>query len=81
MSGNGYDIVHLRILKNINHSGGHVMFEKDTAASQVASAVSEVKSSTRLDTESQSPKFSGHESADYGSGPDKSAAGPRGVGE
>lgn len=62
-------------------AGGRHMFEKDSAASQVASKVSEVKGSTRLDSESQSPEFSGHESADYGSGPDKSAAGPKGVGE
>lgn len=57
------------------------MFEKDNSMSMVQSAASEVKSAVRLDPESQSPEYSGHESADYGSGPDKSAAGPKGVGE
>jgi hypothetical protein len=57
------------------------MFEKDNSESMIQAKVSEMKSAVRLDPESQSPEYSGHESADYGPGPDKSAAGPHGVGE
>lgn len=53
-------------------------FEKDGAQEAINAAVSEVKSSIDLDAESQSPEFSGHESAPYGSGPDQSAAVPKG---
>lgn len=57
-----------------------IMFSKDNAASEVQSAANEAKSSITLDAESQSPEFSGHESAEYGEGGPK-AAGPKGVGE
>lgn len=53
-------------------------FEKDNSQSAINAAVNEVKSSTDLDAESQSPKYSGHESAPYGDGPKESAAKPSG---
>jgi hypothetical protein len=58
-----------------------VTMEKDNSLSMVNQAANEVKAAIRLDESGQSPKFSGHESADYGSGPDKGVAGPHGVGE
>ena len=57
------------------------MFEKDNSMSMIDAKVSEVKGAVRLDPESQSIEYDGHGSADYGSGPDKAAAGPQGVGE
>lgn len=56
------------------------MFEKDNSQAEIDALVSEVKRDVALDPESQSPPYSGHESAEYGSGPDQSAAGPAGVG-
>ena len=44
------------------------MFSKDNSQSDINAKVSEVKSAVTLDAESQSPEFSGHESAEYGSG-------------
>lgn len=55
--------------------------EKDNSLQMAQALVSEVKASIKLDEDSQSPKFSGHESADYGPGPDKGVSGPHGVGE
>ena len=54
------------------------MLEKDNSQSLVDAAVNEVKRSVTLDESSQSPQYSGHESADYGSGPDQSSAVPSG---
>lgn len=56
------------------------LFTKDDSQSKIDALVSEVKGSTTLDPESQSPEFSGHESAEYGKG-GPSEAGPKGVGE
>ena len=53
--------------------------ERDNAQSMINQKVSSVKASTALQADNQSPKYSGHESAASG-GPDKSAAGPKGVG-
>jgi hypothetical protein len=50
----------------------------DNSQSEINKAVSAVKSSTDLNDANQSPKYSGHESASYGNGPDKSAAVPGG---
>ena len=51
------------------------MLEKDNAKQAVRDHAEAVKRSTTLQSENQSPKFSGHESAPYGEGgPD--AAGP-----
>lgn len=55
--------------------------EKDNSQSMIDACVSEVKAAVRLEEGNQSPEFSGHESADYGSGPDKGVAGPHSVGE
>jgi hypothetical protein len=55
--------------------------EKDNSLSMINQKVNEVKAAIQLDEASQSPQYSGHESADYGPGPDKSVAGPHGVGE
>jgi len=54
------------------------MLEKDNAFAAIAAKVSEVKASTTLDASNQQSEYSGHSSANYGSGPDKSAAVPGG---
>jgi len=53
--------------------------ERDNAQQMINKEVSACKASTTLQEGNQSPKYSGHESAASG-GPDKSAAGPKGVG-
>lgn len=54
------------------------MIEKDNAESMVASKVAEVKNAIRLNDSNQQTEYSGHSSAPYGNGPDKSAAVPGG---
>lgn len=55
--------------------------ERDNSKAMIDAKVAEVKGAVRLDEGSQQMEFDGHASADYGNGPDKSAAGPHGVGE
>jgi hypothetical protein len=55
--------------------------ERDNSKAMIDACVSEVKSAIALDEASQAPKYSGHDSADYNDGPDKSSNGPNNVGE
>lgn len=54
------------------------MFTKDTSEADIKSLVAEVKSAVTLDAESQSPKYSGHESGEYGEGGPEAAKTPGG---
>lgn len=56
------------------------MLKEDNAASKVKSEVSSVKREIQLQTENQKTPESGHSSAKGPSGPNRSAAGQKGVG-
>ena len=54
------------------------MMEADKAQAMVDAAVKECKNAIKLQSDNQSPKFSGNESGAVAGGPDRSAANPSG---